>query len=352
VCAFLEVVVTYVPDWEPLANALRRVLATSSSEPDAKADLCNAVADKKIAIRILVADSDPDVGSKTLAGAQVEIPPRLGPKEFDWARSRPVRPWRTGPTSVVEHYDPTWSWKPREIALIELATADIASVLCGGGRSSPAEFMPSPGEAAYAGLNARYRPRWVPAAEAIAYIAEMATVGDLAAAAVDLLAAIRDSEIRCQRRNGDEIRREAIQQGVMTPGGVLLWGDDYYTIGHADGSTSPRQYVYSDLEVLRQDIENLWPRHQRPKSAPIALLSPGPKSGETSAAAVAWEIAIEILEHDDRMPRRAHGRLMALARAVQPLLKERGYSRELDTIAKDLRPSLREWEAKNPDKLE
>ena len=85
-CAFLEVV-TYVPDWEPLANALRRVLATSSSEPDAKADLCNAVADKKIAIRILVADSDPDVGSKTLAGAQVEIPPRLGLEISFWEGS-------------------------------------------------------------------------------------------------------------------------------------------------------------------------------------------------------------------------------------------------------------------------
>jgi hypothetical protein len=124
--------VPYVPDWEPLANALKRVFATGSKEQEAKADICNAVADKRIAVRILVDESDRDVGGKTLLAPHVGVPPRLNPEDFDWVRSRPLTPWETGPTSVLEGYFPTWSWKPRNIALIELSTADVASVLCGG----------------------------------------------------------------------------------------------------------------------------------------------------------------------------------------------------------------------------
>jgi len=131
--------VPYVPDWEPLANALKRVLAAGSKEQEAKADICNAVADKKIAVRVLVDESDPAVGGKTLSAPQVAVPSRLNPEAFDWVRSRPLSPWQTGPTSVVERYFPTWSWKPRGIALIELSTADVASVLCDGTRSTPTE---------------------------------------------------------------------------------------------------------------------------------------------------------------------------------------------------------------------
>ena len=82
----------------------------------------------------------------------------------------------------------------------------------------------------------------------------------------------------------------------------------------------------------------------------VPVLSPGPKGGETKAAAVAWAIAEQILADDRRGPQRRHGRLTALARAVQPLLKAGGHNREIDTITKDLRRSFREWEEKNPGK--
>jgi len=122
--------VHYVPDWEPLANALKRVLSTGSREPEAKANICNAVADRKIAVRVSVDKSESDVGGQTLYAPNVEVPPRLKPGDFDWGSSRPVAPWLIGPHSVVEHYLPTWNWKPRKIDLIELSTADIASTLC------------------------------------------------------------------------------------------------------------------------------------------------------------------------------------------------------------------------------
>jgi len=194
----------------------------------------------------------------------------------------------------------------------------------------------------------RYTSRWIPIADAIAYVAEVATAGDTAAACVDLIAAIRDGKIASRRQNGDEIRREALQLGALSADGILRWDDEYYTTMQADGRTSPRRYVYPDLEVFRSDMEALWRRGQWLDA--VTVLSPGPKSGETKAAAIAWEIAAQILADDSRRPQRAHGWRTALARAVQPLLKARGYNRELNTITKDIRPSLREWEAKNPDK--
>ena len=38
----------YTPDWEPLADALKRIVAAGSDEEEAKNDLCRAVADRKI----------------------------------------------------------------------------------------------------------------------------------------------------------------------------------------------------------------------------------------------------------------------------------------------------------------
>ena len=194
----------------------------------------------------------------------------------------------------------------------------------------------------------RYQARWMSMADAITYIAEVATADDTAAACTDLIAAIRDGKIELRRHNGEEIRREALQLGMVTPDGTLQWVDDTTVL--ADGRTSPRRYVYPDLEVLRSDVEALWRRGERVSDGAVMALSSGPKGGETKAALIAWEIVKPILADEAKRPPRGRGRLTALARAVQSALKARGHNRELDTITKYIRPSLRDWEAKNPNK--
>ena len=45
----------YIPDSEPLAAALNRIVASNIEESEAKADLCHAIADRKIIVRVTLA---------------------------------------------------------------------------------------------------------------------------------------------------------------------------------------------------------------------------------------------------------------------------------------------------------
>jgi hypothetical protein len=119
----------YVPDWEPLATVLRRVIDGGSAEHQACVDICNAVADRKIAVRVLVATPARDVGGKWLWGGNLNVPERLAPDDLDWDRSRPLKPWPTGPTGP-ESIEALWAWVPRPIELLELSTVDVMYVLC------------------------------------------------------------------------------------------------------------------------------------------------------------------------------------------------------------------------------
>jgi hypothetical protein len=124
--------VAYTPDWEPLADALKRVMATGVSEDEAKTDLCRAVADRKIDVRVRIAASDHAMGGGVFSDGNVRPPPHLGPGDLDWMQSRPFAQWRIGP-KLGEHY--TWivGWENRPLDLIELSTADVVEILCGDG---------------------------------------------------------------------------------------------------------------------------------------------------------------------------------------------------------------------------
>lgn len=151
----------------------------------------------------------------------------------------------------------------------------------------------------------------------------------------------------------------------LAPEGLQTWLD-YYGAEDPVITTEILSRCWLPRDLCRRWFERhglTWPSAFDPPDAPGAVrpcgaisptaltnLSPGPKGGETTAAAIAWEIAEQILADDTKRPRRGHGRLTALARAVQPQLKARGRSRELNTITKDIRRDFREWEAKNPDK--
>jgi hypothetical protein len=86
-----------------------------------------------------------------------------------------------------------------------------------------------------------------------------------------------------------------------------------------------------------------------PQSLDRSAEPPGPKPGRTPAADRAWAAAENILNSSER-PRKVRGRLTRLAKLVRARLADAGANYEQNTIEKMIRPGLRDWERKNPDK--
>lgn len=120
----------YIPKWERLSDALARVKASGSNGKQAKVDICNAVADREIAVQVTVDKNNQIDGGKTFPGKNVGVPPHLNTTDFDWAQSRPLKEWFIGP-QPGQHYN--WNGGNRPISLIELSTADVREVLCNAG---------------------------------------------------------------------------------------------------------------------------------------------------------------------------------------------------------------------------
>lgn len=114
----------YTPDWEPLADALKRVMATGVSEEQAKTDLCRAIADRKIAVRVRIARRD-----RVFSGDNVDVPRHLRPGDLDWIQSRPFAQWPIGPRPGQHYF---WDWNNHPLDLIELSTRDVMDVQCNG----------------------------------------------------------------------------------------------------------------------------------------------------------------------------------------------------------------------------
>ena len=117
----------YTPDWEPLADALKRVMATGSTEDEAKTDLCRAMADRKIGVRVTIAANELGMRGQVFSRGNVEVPPHLGPGDLDWVQSRPLKRWSIGPMPG-QHYLWIGGWEERRIDFIELSTADVAEI--------------------------------------------------------------------------------------------------------------------------------------------------------------------------------------------------------------------------------
>jgi hypothetical protein len=128
----------YVPDWERLPDAVDRIMASGMKESEAKLDLCRAISDRKIKVRFRVAKEEgSELSFETVEGTvrkgrDVDIPSHLTPRDFDWPRSRPLKPWRDirgGFDSFATEWRLDW---------IEVFRADVTRVLCGaenGGES-------------------------------------------------------------------------------------------------------------------------------------------------------------------------------------------------------------------------
>jgi hypothetical protein len=104
-------------------------MVTGVSDDEAKTDLCRAMADRKIDVRVTIATT-----GQVFGDGNVGVPPHLKPSDLDWVHSRPFAQWPIGPRPG-EHY--TWNWRDRGggespiglLSLLRAATRELRYVL-------------------------------------------------------------------------------------------------------------------------------------------------------------------------------------------------------------------------------
>jgi hypothetical protein len=105
--------------------------------------------------------------------------------------------------------------------------------------------------------------------------------------------------------------------------------------------------------LLRWDHIRYVPAYASIRISPLEATSTDaptpPKRPVKSADALAWDMALDILENPEQRPARGRGRLTALAEMVRVRLEAAFYRRKLDTVVGYLSPGLADWERKNPE---
>ena len=142
----------YVPDWERLADALKRVTAaTGIAEDEAQQDICGAIADREIRIRFCIAKEDAFprgfVEGTVRNGEEVDIPIDLKPSDFDWKNSRAFKPWpihadrrlaELNLASVTRYSKSASRFRAKwHLEWIELNRTDVTKVLIAAGAGRP-----------------------------------------------------------------------------------------------------------------------------------------------------------------------------------------------------------------------
>lgn len=136
--------------WKRLPEAMTGFMAAANcSEMEAKADICQAIADGAIEIRgkLKRHTSKRIISQDVLAGTDLHIPPDIKPNELDWDQSRPLKPWPVR----REKYRIPGIW---ELEWIELYSADVASVICPAAERDQSDSRSSP----KVGSRSRRRP--------------------------------------------------------------------------------------------------------------------------------------------------------------------------------------------------
>jgi hypothetical protein len=125
----------YPRKWERLLDALSQVMNAGFTESDAKQFICNGIADRAIEIQLGLGQHIKRYMSahgKRLSGADIDIPARLNPPDFDFENSRPKKPWpipREKNRNLVGYWVIDW---------IELSREDIINLInLAGGHEQP-----------------------------------------------------------------------------------------------------------------------------------------------------------------------------------------------------------------------
>jgi hypothetical protein len=116
----------YVRAWQRLSDAIESVTAAAGrSREEAKADICQAIADRTVKIQGKPKRHTirPVTSARVLEGKDFEIPAEIKPTDLDWEKSRPVNPWAV-PREVFG-FPGYW-----ELEWIELFSADVMNILC------------------------------------------------------------------------------------------------------------------------------------------------------------------------------------------------------------------------------
>lgn len=139
--------VTYVSEWKPIASVLAHVMAMGLAKDAAKLQLCAAITDGKVGVRlILAADARRGLPQQTVGYPELTIPPRLTPEDIDWTDSvqliewPPVTPRSGEPISLLGVR--AGHLLDRGISLIEIRVADATRLFGPATNPAPA-VLPS-----------------------------------------------------------------------------------------------------------------------------------------------------------------------------------------------------------------
>jgi hypothetical protein len=133
------------------------IVRTGVPAEDAKVQLCHAIADDALPIRVMIWGVG--VSGQTLERPMVDAPKYLRPADIDWGNSRPKRPWRTrakGYFAVTE--------EPRPIVFVEVKAARVIEIWnCGESARSEVSPISAHGTQTREEWSARVEPHAVSA---------------------------------------------------------------------------------------------------------------------------------------------------------------------------------------------